>query len=76
MWRLEADETALAETIYTLTDAMERTGVRRTDLADQLGVSRAYVTQALSGKYNLTIRTVAKLADALGYRVRITLEPQ
>ncbi len=52
---------------------MKRTGVRKVDLADTLQVSKAYVTQALDGGRNLTLRTVADFAFALGCEVRLDL---
>lgn len=55
--------------------AMEREGVRRSDLANRLGTSRAYVTKLLSGPENLTLRTLVRLAHVLGSRVEFSLAP-
>lgn len=35
-------------------------------LAEQLGVSRQYLSKLLKGKENLTLETIAKLSSALG----------
>lgn len=64
----------VAEEIYA---AMERgEGVSRAGLAQRLGKSRAFVTQILSGSRNLTLRSIADIAGALGQRVELRLRPQ
>jgi transcriptional regulator with XRE-family HTH domain len=54
---------------------MEATGVRRSDLARRMGVSKAYITRLLKGNPNLTLRTVAALSLALETRPIIELQP-
>lgn len=54
---------------------MTELGMRPTDLAERLGVSRAYVSQLLGGKPNMTMRTLVGVAHALGRRVQIELRP-
>ncbi|MEX1004963.1 MAG: helix-turn-helix transcriptional regulator [Acidimicrobiia bacterium] len=63
---LEASEVILAE--------MERTGVSRTDLARALGKSKGHVSQILSGQRNMTLRTLAEVAAALSFRIRLDIE--
>lgn len=58
-----------------LSRAMEARDVNRATLATRLGKSKPFVTQLLNGGRNLTLRTLARVAFALGYRLRITLEP-
>jgi transcriptional regulator with XRE-family HTH domain len=48
-------------------------GVSRQDLAHQLGKSKGYISQLLSGERNMTLRTLADLGHALG--VRFSLRP-
>ncbi len=50
----------------------EAAGVSRAELARRLGVTRGLVTQALSGK-PLTVRTIARIAAAIGCEVRIEI---
>ncbi|MFI9722801.1 helix-turn-helix domain-containing protein [Streptomyces sp. NPDC052396] len=44
----------------------------RKELAERLGVSPGRVSQILSGDENLTLRTLASVAESLGARVQIT----
>ena len=50
-------------------------GVTKAELARRLSVSRAYVTQLLGGKPNMTLTTLAKIAIALDCEVQMTLRP-
>ncbi len=49
---------------------MEREGISKADLARALGKSKAYVTQALSGGRNMTLRTLAAFAWACHHSLR------
>lgn len=44
------------------------------DLAKRLGVSRAYISQIMNGKPNMTVRTVVGIAHALDRQVSVKLE--
>lgn len=59
-----------------IAELMEKQGLRRTDLADRLGTSKAYVTQLLDGPSNLTLRTLVKIAGALDVSVDVRLTPR
>jgi len=61
------------EQIATL---MEQQELTRSELADRLGRSRAYVTQLLNGKPNLTLKTLVQITLALGARPGVTLAAQ
>lgn len=50
-----------------LTLLLNHAGMSRAELARALGWSRARVTQVLSGHENLTVQTIAAVAQALGY---------
>ena len=60
----------LAELIARL---MEDRGVTKAELARRLGKSRAWVTQLLSGRANMTLRTFAEVTYALGAEVALSL---
>jgi cyanate lyase len=53
----------LAEAICAV---MEEQGVSKAELAARLGKSRAFVTQLLDGRANMTLRTVSDVFLALG----------
>lgn len=50
--------------------------LRRVDLAERMGVSRAYVTKLLRGSLSPTLRTIAALAIALDARPAIQLHSE
>ena len=52
---------------------MQACGIKRSELAGRLGVSRAAVTRMLSGHPNITIKTLCKVASALGLDVNVQL---
>lgn len=68
------------QAIITFTEdlclAMERVGVSRAELARRLGTSQAYVTKILRGNANFTLRTMARIALALGLEFRTHLAPR
>ncbi|WP_301647936.1 helix-turn-helix domain-containing protein [Streptomyces arenae] len=51
-------------------------GTSRSDLAKAMGVSPGRVSQIMSGDANLTIRTLAAAAEALGADVEIRFSPR
>ena len=59
---------AVGEAIAARMAEMELTGAA---LADRLGVSRARVSQILSGADNLTLKSLVTVATALGLEVHI-----
>jgi transcriptional regulator with XRE-family HTH domain len=61
--RVMVDATELVST------AMEFRRMKRSDLAERLGCSKAYVTQILRGNQNLTLRTLADVFHALNCRL-------
>lgn len=78
--RLVAQETLILDATEAICEAMEpeqQSGgtVTRKELADRLGCSKGHVTQLLAGDRNLTLRTLADMAGALGRKVRLNLEP-
>lgn len=74
---IENGEILLAEEefIVAVTEAiaaeMHRQGKTKADLAMHLGKSKAYVTQLLCGSRNMTLRTLADIAFALGRRPEV-----
>lgn len=52
---------------------MNEAGVSRTELAQRAGTSVSHISQLLDGTRNMTLRTAATLAHALGQQVAIEL---
>ncbi len=67
--RLLRQEELIVDAQEEITAAMDRAGATKADLAKALGKSRSFVTQILSSGRNLTLRTWAGVATALGHRV-------
>src|SRR6266571_1109100 len=55
--------------------AMQERNMSRVELAQRLGVSKAFVTKLLNGNPNLTIRTMVSIADALECKLLIDIPP-
>lgn len=72
-YRLEKILIQLGEDICRL---MRDQQISRAEVAERLGVSRAYVTRVLNGNPNLTIKTLLKLSDALGHELAISFTPK
>ena len=69
--RLLAVEALAAGAAELIARLMAEQAVSRAELARRLGKSRAWVTQLLSGKGNLTVKTLAEAAFALGAELRM-----
>jgi transcriptional regulator with XRE-family HTH domain len=72
--RLLAQGELIMEVTELLCQLLEKEGVLRQDLAKRLNRSKGFVSQLLNGGRNLTLRTVADIATALGYRLVLTAE--
>lgn len=73
--RLDAQEDLILDVTEAILEAMEDRGTSRADLARKLDVTRAHVTQVLSGERNMTLRTLADFAFAVDRRVGVHLRP-
>lgn len=69
---VEALTMRLADVIQ---ETLEGRGLTRADLARALGVSKAHITQSLSGQRNLTLKTVAEALHALDSRLEVSVAP-
>ena len=52
---------------------MERSNKSQTEIAESLNKSKAYVSQLLNGARNMTLRTLADIADVLETKIEIRL---
>jgi transcriptional regulator with XRE-family HTH domain len=74
--KLYAVEGLVTDASEMISRLMTEQEMSKADLARKLGKSRAWVTQLLSGKANVTVRTLAEVAFALGGRVKLSAEPE
>lgn len=74
--KLVAEETLILEATEAVCERMEQdSALTRKALAKRLGKSKGFVSQILSGERNMTLRTLARFADALGCRAEVKLVP-
>ena len=55
--------------------AMEEKGIGRAELAEKMGVSRAFISKLLNGTPNLTIKTLMKIAVVLDREMSVRMPP-
>jgi len=75
---LERDPEFVAEllaltVVEQIHELMEKQGVNRSQLAERMGVSRAYVTKLFGSPPNMTLQSIAQLALALGLKPEVKL---
>ncbi|MGH8910655.1 MAG: helix-turn-helix domain-containing protein [Egibacteraceae bacterium] len=69
--RAYEEELLFGTATVTIEAMLESVGVTRGQLASRLGVSPSRISQILSGKENLTLRSLAALGWALGIRFEL-----
>lgn len=72
-YRLEKVQFEVAEQTCKL---IENQGVTRSELAQRLEVTPAYITKLLNGNPNLTIKSLLRISDALGQTLDIRFAPK
>lgn len=60
------EEFALARVALRLADAIERSGKSQREIAKELGLTEARISQILNLKGNPTVKSLARIADAIG----------
>lgn len=68
------EEGLILDATETIFKAMEKRGMTKAALAEQLGSSKAHVTQLLNGSRNMTLRTFARIAFSLDMAPSVELE--
>lgn len=71
-----AEETLIVEVAEQIWAAMASTKATKSEIADRLGKSKAFISQMLNGSRNMTLRSLADIAHCLGYKVHISLKPE
>lgn len=74
--RLLREEELILDVTEALSEMLEEEGVTQAMLAQRLGKTKGFVSQILAGGRNLTLRTIADIADALGYRIHIVFSKE
>ena len=69
--RLLREEELILRATEAVSVVMREEGVSKAQLARRMGRTKGFITQLLSGGRNLTLRTLADIADALEARVAI-----
>lgn len=72
--RLLSIESLVAEAAELIARLMAEQNVSKADLARRLNKSRSWVTQLLSGKANMTVRTLADVTHALDAEVKLSAQ--
>ena len=67
-------ETLILEATELICMLLEKDGVSRVELAEKLDKTKALISQLLNGHRNMTLRTLADMAFALGYRIKVDVE--
>ena len=70
--RLLAQEELILEVTEVLCGLLEEEKISKKELAHRLGKSKGFVSQLLNGGRNLTLRTLADILHALGYKVALS----
>jgi transcriptional regulator with XRE-family HTH domain len=68
-----AEERLLVAVSELVSDALESQAVSRTEFAKALGVRPSEISQRLSGRRNITIRSLARMLHILGFGLELKL---
>lgn len=68
-------ERLMEDAAELIAELMERTGKTQKDIAQQIGKSKGFVSQVLSGRRNMTLRTFSDLVASLGFRIALDATP-
>jgi transcriptional regulator with XRE-family HTH domain len=69
-------EELIIEVTEALARALRSSGLTQTELAVPLGKTKGFVSQIMGGGNNLTLRTLADVAGAIGCRIQVNLVPE
>ena len=73
--RLFEQESLAMEAAELISTLMYREHVSKAELARRIRKSKAFVTQLLAGRRNMTLHTFADLAFALGHKIEVSPVP-
>ncbi len=67
-------EHAAVSFLVEINTRMLALGLTHVELAQRMGSSRSYITQLFGGKANLSMQTMARLAEAVGCTLQVGLQ--
>lgn len=73
--RLLSEERLILSATEQVHEAMECAKVSKKTLAERLAVSKSEIGQRLSGRRNLTVRSLAAMLHELGYEATLAIRP-
>jgi len=68
-------ERAILEVTILIRKIIKEQKLTKSDLADRMGRTKAYVTQLLDGRANMTLRTIADVMTALRRSIQFSAGP-
>jgi len=73
--KLHCEEQLIFDVTELISMLMSRKGLKKSDLAKNLGISKSAITHCLDGKTNMTLRTVADILLTLDAKMSVNVEP-
>ncbi len=64
------EESALARAQSTIQNAINRSGISRSEMARRMRRNRSFVSRMLAGEHNLTVKTMARSMAVCGFEIR------
>jgi ribosome-binding protein aMBF1 (putative translation factor) len=61
--------------IQAMIDARKQSGLTQKELAERTGINQADISKLENGTANPSIRTLRRLADGMGMKMKIVFEP-
>lgn len=69
------EESALAGAQAAIQNVMDRSGLKKADVARKMGRPASFISRMLRGGHNLTVKTLARALAACGFEVRFVARP-
>jgi transcriptional regulator with XRE-family HTH domain len=73
--KLHCEEQLVFDVTELISMLMSKKGLKKSDLAKRLNISKSAVTHCLDGRTNMTLRTVADILLALDAKMTVNAEP-
>jgi len=70
---INAEQFTLSSVGVALAIALEKSDISKRQLAKSLNISEVRITKILAANYNPTIKTLARIANALGCELKIVM---